>query len=104
MSFVGFLLSINSLYYTCGDFHIHVDVPVGDGYKFMTCLDSCDFIQSLSQPTHLHSDILDYTLSLSDQDTIVDVKISYFIFDHALVKCSIAFPCQVAHIQNKVQY
>ena len=40
MSFVGFLSSITSSYYICGDFNIHVDVPVGDGYKFMTFLDS----------------------------------------------------------------
>ena len=40
-SFVGFL-SINSSYYICGVFNIHVDVLVGDGYKFMTFLVSCD--------------------------------------------------------------
>ena len=40
----------------------------------------------------------------NDQDTIVDVKICDFIPDHVLVKCSFAFPCQVAHIQSKVQY
>ena len=33
-----------------GDFHIHVDIPVGDGYKFMTFLDSCDLKQSVNQP------------------------------------------------------
>ena len=38
------------------------------------------------------------------QDTIVDVKFCNFVSDHALVKCSIAFPHQVAHIPNKVQY
>ena len=31
-SFVGFLSSINSSYYICGDFNIHVDIPVCDGY------------------------------------------------------------------------
>ena len=40
MSFVGFLSSINSSYHIFGDFNIHVDVPGGDGYKFMTFLDS----------------------------------------------------------------
>ena len=35
MSFVGFLSSIKSSYYICGDFNIHVDVPDGDRYKFM---------------------------------------------------------------------
>ena len=47
--------------------------PVGDGYTFMTFLDSCDLKQLSS--THLQSHILDFILSPSDQDTIVDVKI-----------------------------
>ena len=38
MSFVSFLASIKSSYNICGDFNIHVDVPDGDGYTFMTCL------------------------------------------------------------------
>ena len=59
MSFLGFLSSVNCSYYICGDFNIHVDVPVGDGYKFMTCLDSCDLKQLVNQPTHLHGHILD---------------------------------------------
>ena len=54
-----------------------------------------------NQPTHLHGHILDFILSLSDQDTIVDVKICDFITDHALMKRLIAFPCQVAYIQIK---
>ena len=57
MSFVGFLSSINSSYYICGDFNIHVDVPVGDGYKFMNCLDSCDLKQIVYKSTHLHGHI-----------------------------------------------
>ena len=95
---------INSSYYICGDFNIHVDVPVGDGYKFMTFLDLCDLKQLVNQPTHLHGHMLDLILSPSDQDTIVYVKICNFVSDHALVKCSIAFPRQLAHIPNKVQY
>ena len=70
----------------------------------MTFLDSCDLIQLVNQPAHLHGDILDLILSPSDQDTTVDVKICDFVSDHVLVKCSITFPHQVAHIPNKVQY
>ena len=91
-------------YYICGDFNIHVNVLFGDGYKFITFPDSCDLKQLVNQPTHFHGHILDVILSPSDQDTIVDVKICDFISDQALVKCSVVFPCQVAHIPNKVQY
>ena len=104
MSFVGYLSSINSSYYICGDFNIHVDVPVGDGQKFTTFLDSCDLKQLVNKPTHLHGHILDLILSPCDQDTIADVKICDFVSDHALVKCSVAFPCQVSHTPNVVQY
>ena len=104
MSFVGYLSSINSSYYICGNFNIHVDVPVGDGNKLTTFLDSCDLKQLVDKPTHLHGHILDLILSPSDQDTIADVKICDFVSDHALVKCSVTFPCQVAHTPNVVQY
>ena len=104
MSFVGFLSSTNSSYYICGDFNIQIDVPVGKGYKFMNFLDSCDLKQSVNKPTHLHGHILDLILYPSDQDTIIDVQICDFVSDPALVKCTIAFPHQVAHNPNKVQY
>ena len=45
MSFVGFLSSINSSYYICGDFDVYVNVPDGNGYKFMIFLDLCDLKQ-----------------------------------------------------------
>ena len=92
------------MYSICSNLNIHVDVPGSDGYKFMTILDSCDLKQLVNQPTHLHGHILDLIQSPSDQDTIVDVQICDFIPDHALVKCSTAFPCQVTHIPNTVQY
>ena len=63
MSFVGYLSAIYSLYYIYGDFNIHVDVPVGDGHKFITCLDSCDLKQLVDKPTHLHGHILHLILS-----------------------------------------
>ena len=66
MSFVGFLSSINSSYHIFGDFNIHVDVPGGDGYKFMTFLDSCDLKQFVNQPTHLLGHTLDLILSPSE--------------------------------------
>ena len=74
MSFVSFLSSINSSYHIFGDFNIHVDVPGGDGHKFMTFLDSCDLKQFVSQPTHLHGHTLDLILSPSDQSIIIDVN------------------------------
>ena len=42
----------------CGDFNIHVDVPVGDGYKFINFLYLCDLKQSVKKPIHLHGHIL----------------------------------------------
>ena len=82
MPFVGFLSSINSSYYICRDFNIHVDVSVGDGYKFMNFLDSCDLKQLVNH-------ILDLILSPSDQDIIVDIKICDFVSDHALVNAQL---------------
>ena len=52
----------------------------------------------------MHGHILYLILSPSDQDTIADVKICDFVSDQALVKCTVAFPCQVAQTPNIVQY
>ena len=79
MYFVGFLTSINSTYFTCSDSNIHIDVPVGEGYKFI--IDYIDYYvlkPLVSQPTHLHGQILDLILFPSDQDTFVYVKICHF--------------------------
>ena len=55
-SFVGFLSSIHCMYYVCCDFNITVYTPVGDSYKFMAFLDSCDLRQlvnlSICMVTH----------------------------------------------------
>ena len=103
MSFVGYLSSVNSSDYICGDFNIHVDIPVGDGHKFTTFLDLCDLKQLFDKPTHLHGHIMDLILSPVTR-TIADVKICDFVSDHALVNCSVAFICQVPHTPNIVQY
>ena len=95
------LVCVYSVYYICDDFNFHVNVPVGDGYKFMTLLDSCDLKQSVIQPTHLLGHILDLILSPSDRIPVLMSKYLINISDHTLIKCSIASPCQVAHILNK---
>ena len=83
MSFVGFRSSINSSYYICGDFNIHADVPVGDGYKIMTFLDSCGLKQLVNQPPHLHGHILDLILSPVIKIPLLMLKfvILYLIMD-----------------------
>ena len=50
MSFLGFLSSINSSCYICGDPNIHLHLPVGDAYKFMAFLDSCDLKKLVNLP------------------------------------------------------
>ena len=42
MSFVGFLSSVDSRFCILGNFHIHVEVPEGDGAKFISILESCN--------------------------------------------------------------
>ena len=55
MSFVGFMSSIDCQFTICGDFNVHVDVPKGDGVKFLSVFDSCNLKQLVTKPTHLPS-------------------------------------------------
>ena len=59
MSFVGFMSSIDCQFTICGDFNVHVDVPKGDGVKFLSVLDSCNLKQLITKPTHPSGHTLD---------------------------------------------
>ena len=103
MSFVGSLSSINSSYYismVISTFML-MFLLVIYLWTFAIC------VIWNSQSINLLVDMVTYMdliLSPSDQDTIVNVKICNVVSDHALVKYTIAFPRQVAHTPNKVQY
>ena len=90
MSFVGYLSSINCVYYICSDFIIHIDV-VGNGYTFVTFLDWRVLKLSVSQPTSLHHHILDLILSPSNHDTIADAKNLWFLYQ-ILQKSNVSLP------------
>ena len=89
MSYIGILSFIDHDYYVRGDFNIHVDIPCGDGKKFLSQFDASNLNQSVNKPTHLHGHTLDYIISPHEQQDKIDVKICEFISDHALVKCII---------------
>ena len=55
--------SIDNTYYICGDLNIHIDLPGGDGEKFLNLAESCNLEQLVAHPTHLHGHILDLILS-----------------------------------------
>ena len=103
MSFIGSLSSINSSYYismVISTFML-MFLLVIYLWTFAIC------VIWNSQSINLLVDMVTYMdliLSPSDQDTIVNVKICDVVSDHALVKYTIAFPRQVAHTPNKVQY
>ena len=103
MSFVVFLSAIDHDFYICGDFNLHVDVPGGDGGKFLSLLETCNLSQSVTQPTHLHGHILDLILSPNNQHDKLHVKICEFISDHAIIKCTIVFPPPVVQM-NQVTF
>ena len=58
MAYVDYLSSVDHTYYICGDFNIHVDVPGGDGAKFLSQLEACNLNQLVNYPTHLHGHTL----------------------------------------------
>ena len=83
------------MFYICCDFNIHVDVPIGDSHKFMIFF-TCIFLNS--RLVNLLISMVPYLISFyppNDRDTNFDVKIDDFISDHAIAKCSLAYPCAV---------
>ena len=45
MTLISYLSSVDSYYYICSDFNIHIDVPGSDSHKFSVLLESCNLTQ-----------------------------------------------------------
>ena len=61
-----------------------------DSDKFLNCLESCNINQHVHKPTHQHGHILDL-FNNSDSSAVLNVWISEFLSDHALVLFKVGF-------------
>ena len=52
---------------------------------FLNCLESCNIIQHVQKPTHLHGLILILILTPDDFSVVSDVQLIEFISDYALL-------------------
>ena len=92
MSFIYFISSIKDHIIIVGDFNIHIDVPSGDGFKFLSLIEALNLDQLVTAPTHLHGHTFDLVLSHGDQNCDGGIRVGEYISNHALVICSIDFP------------
>ena len=67
-------------------------MPGVDGHKFLSLIEALNLDQLFTAPTHLHGHTLDLVLSPGGQNWVGGIKVGEYIWDHALVKCSIDFP------------
>ena len=85
LNLFGYLSSVSSSFFMCGDFNIHVDTTSSDSTKFLNCLDSCNITQHVRSPTHLHGHILDLVVTPTEPTVVSNVRVGGFFSDHAVV-------------------
>ena len=104
LEFIGFLTSLSSNYFICGDFNVHLDTECRDKIKFSNLLLSCNLSQLVNKPTHLHGHILDCIIAPCDSDLISNVTVSDFISDHALINCHLDCHHTAASTSKDISY
>ena len=83
--FLSFLCALPTPFTISGDFNIHLDVKSTTSNEFLELLESCNLIQHVNFPTHIHGHTLDLFISQSDTDFIKTVQPSDYIVDHASI-------------------
>ena len=83
--FLSFLCALPTPFTISGDFNIHLDVKSTTSNEFLELLESCNLIQHVNFPTHIHGNTLDLFISQSDTDFIKTVQPSDYIVDHASI-------------------
>ena len=89
-SFLDSLLDVSGKIIICGDFNYWVDDPLSKPFssEFSELLDTSNFHNYISSPTHLLGHTLDLVLSPVGIDCVVDVEIlpiDSLVSDHALI-------------------
>ena len=79
MSCVSFISSIKDQFIIGGDFNIHIDVPGGDGHKFLSLIEALNLDQLVTAPTHLHGHTLGLMLSRDGQNCVGGIKVGEYI-------------------------
>ena len=85
MSFYGLFSSWSSPTLICGDCNIHLDTDISSSLNFKSILDSCNLVQHIDFPTHIHGDTLDCLITPSDFTGIGCIG------DHFCVGCRLDF-------------
>ena len=76
-----------------GDVNFHLDKPhEAEPKKFLTLLDSLNFQQHVTSPTHRSGHILDVVITKDNQYIIQEVKVGDMLSDHNLIVCKIHHP------------
>ena len=100
---VEFLSSTNSSFVICGDFNIHIDTILRESVNFLNTLDSCNITQHIHSATHLQGHTLDLILT-SDSSLVLNVVVSDYISDHAMIKCLVETQITPNSQANRVTY
>jgi len=82
VSFIGFTSTLSSPTIISGDFNIHVDTSSSNSKCFKSMLDTCNLVQHIDFPTHIHGHILDLLITPTNFTGLSNLKSSDCLSDH----------------------
>ena len=104
MSFSGSVASMSSSIITCGDFNIHLYTNSHDSLNFKSMLASCDLVQHIDFPTHIHGHTLDCLITPSDFTGIAGICNLGCISDHISIGCNLDFSSPPQHTSKYITF
>jgi hypothetical protein len=104
MSFSGFISSLPSPTIICGDFNIHLDTATNNSLNFKSMLDSCNLVQHIDFPTHIHGHTLDFLITPSDFTGVANIRNMGCISDHFCVSCKLDISSPHKHTAKRITF
>ena len=104
MSFYGFITTLPSQTILCGDFNIHYDTASPSSLNFKSVLDSCNLVQHVDFPTHIHGHILDCLITPSDYKGVDCMGNAGCISDHFCITCKLDVTSPPEHTARYVNF
>ena len=89
VSFAGFVCTLPSETIISGDFNIHMDSVSTNSACFKSILDSCDLVQHVAFPTHVHGHTIDLLITPANFTGVSSVRNCGCISDHFSVLCQL---------------
>ena len=87
-----------------GDFNFHIESTSSNSKAFNSLIDSFDLTQKVNFPTYIYRHTLDFLLTKSNNDHILNVHATDAFSDHFSITCTLHLPTPRSQINATVSF